>query len=249
MNSFLGVPVMIRGEAFGNLYLTEKGDGPFDEADEEAATILADFAAIAIDNARLYTRAESRRQELERAVRRLETTTEIARALEGDMDLSHMLELVAKRGRALVDARWLVILLVQDAEFEVAAVAGGVSSDRIGTRFERAGTVCERALSEGRTRRAADLSGALMSTVGRGARSPQDPVLLIPLVFRTEPIGIARCSGVTQPQGIRSVRGSSAARGAGSKCGHRGEHRAVGRVRPTSSQHRGFGARATTVGS
>ena len=71
---------MIRGEAFGNLYLTEKQGGPFDEADEEAATILADFAAIAIENARLYTQAESRRQELERAVRRLEATTEIARA-------------------------------------------------------------------------------------------------------------------------------------------------------------------------
>ena len=78
--------------------------------------------------------------------------------------------------------------------FEVVAVAGGVSSDRIGTRFERAGTVCERALSEGRTRRAADLSGALISTVGEEP-SPQDPVLLIPLVFRTNRLGLLVAPG------------------------------------------------------
>ena len=48
METFLGVPVMIRGEAYGNLYLTEKQDGHFDEADEEAAMILAGFAEKAI---------------------------------------------------------------------------------------------------------------------------------------------------------------------------------------------------------
>jgi signal transduction histidine kinase len=52
MHSFLGVPVMIRGEAWGNLYLTEKEDGPFDEADQQSVIILAEWIAIAIDNAR-----------------------------------------------------------------------------------------------------------------------------------------------------------------------------------------------------
>lgn len=53
MRSFLGVPVMIRGQAFGNLYLTEKeSGGPFTEADEESAVVLADWAAIAVANAR-----------------------------------------------------------------------------------------------------------------------------------------------------------------------------------------------------
>ena len=55
MGSFLGVPILIRGEAYGNLYLTEKEGGEFSEADEQSAVILADWAAIAIDNARLYT--------------------------------------------------------------------------------------------------------------------------------------------------------------------------------------------------
>src|ERR1035438_10239420 len=51
MRSFLGVPIQIRGQAWGNLYLTEKQGGDFTERDEEAAMILADWAAVAIDNA------------------------------------------------------------------------------------------------------------------------------------------------------------------------------------------------------
>ena len=53
MKSFLGVPVKIRGEVWGNLYLTEKESGPFDETDIRSVVILAEWIAIAIDNARL----------------------------------------------------------------------------------------------------------------------------------------------------------------------------------------------------
>ena len=208
MKSFLGVPVMIRGEAFGNLYLTEKESGPFDEADEEAATILADFAAIAIDNARLYTQAESRRQELERVVRRLEATTEIARALEGDLDLSHMLELVAKRGRTLVDARWLAILLTNGGALEVAAVAGDVSSGRIGARLERADTEIAEVLRDGRTRRITGLSAEVVATLGE-VPSANDPALLMPLALRNTRFGVlvvADDSGGGRPISTEEVR-------------------------------------------
>ena len=76
MRTFLGVPIMIDGEAWGNLYLTEKEDGgEFTDEDEEAAVILADWAAIAIGNARLYRTVRERRDELERTIRGLETTT------------------------------------------------------------------------------------------------------------------------------------------------------------------------------
>ncbi len=62
------MPVTVRDEVWGNLYLTEKEDGePFTDADEESAVILADWAAIAIDNARLYASVEQRRDHLERA--------------------------------------------------------------------------------------------------------------------------------------------------------------------------------------
>src|SRR5918996_2750134 len=125
MTSFLGVPIIVRGRAYGNLYLTDKEGGePFDESDEQSAVVLAEWAAVAIENARLYTRVESRRTELERAVRGLEATTAVTRALGGETELDRVLELVAKRGRALVEARTLVVLLADGDGFRVAATAG-----------------------------------------------------------------------------------------------------------------------------
>ena len=103
MDTFLGVPIMIEGRAWGNLYLTDKDAGEFTDDDEEAAVVLADWAAIAIANGRLYRDVRERRDELERTIRGLETTTEISRALGGVTDLEHVLELVAKRSRALLE--------------------------------------------------------------------------------------------------------------------------------------------------
>jgi signal transduction histidine kinase len=103
MRGFLGVPILIRGAVWGSLYLTEKQGGQFTEADEEAAVILADWAATAIDNARLYRSAERRRVEHERAVHGLEATRDIAIGVGGDTGLERVLELIVKRGRALMD--------------------------------------------------------------------------------------------------------------------------------------------------
>src|SRR3954469_8532620 len=94
MHTFLGTPILIRGEAWGNLYLTEKGAGSFTAEDEEAVGILAEWAAIAIENARLYRGARERRDMLERVNRRLETTLEVSRGLAGMTDLDQVLELV-----------------------------------------------------------------------------------------------------------------------------------------------------------
>ena len=75
MSSFLGVPVMLRGVAYGNLYLTEKEGGePFTDDDEEIVTLLAAQAAVAIENARLYESAT-------RWSRQLESLHEIVRSM------------------------------------------------------------------------------------------------------------------------------------------------------------------------
>jgi signal transduction histidine kinase len=121
MTSFLGVPIVIEGQAWGNLYLTEKSSGAFTAGDEEAAIVLADWAAIAIVNARLYRTVRERRDELERTIRGLETTTEISRALGGVTDLERVLELVVKRSRALLDASAARISLLEGG---IVAVAG-----------------------------------------------------------------------------------------------------------------------------
>ena len=138
MSTFLGVPVLIRGEAWGNLYLTEKHDGEeFDQADELSATTLASWAGIAIENARLYRGAQERRAELERAVRGLEASTAIARAIGGETRLDRVLELIAKRGRALVGARRVAIALAEGDELVVATAAGADSRDLLGKRVRR----------------------------------------------------------------------------------------------------------------
>jgi len=62
MKSFLGVPVLVRGEVFGNLYMTEKRHGEFTAEDEAVLTALAGAAGIAIDNAHLYEESEVRRR-------------------------------------------------------------------------------------------------------------------------------------------------------------------------------------------
>ena len=190
MTSFLGVPVMIRGEAYGNLYLTEKhGADRFSEEDEHTVVVLADWAAIAIDNARLYQSAEQRRSELERAVRGLEVTTAIARAVGGETDLDRVLELIAKRARALVDARLLWILLHENETFEVAATAGEIDRQVRGDRLPADGTVALQVLSSGRPERIADLEtrgSTLLALVGLEAKS----ALVVPLVFRDRPLGV-----------------------------------------------------------
>ena len=114
MRTFLGVPVLVRGRAWGNLYLTEKAGGAdFDEADELSVGVLADWAAIAIEHARLYASVRERGDSLERALRGFEATATIAQAVGAETDLDRVLELVVKRARALVDARSVLILLCE----------------------------------------------------------------------------------------------------------------------------------------
>jgi signal transduction histidine kinase len=181
MKTFLGVPVLIRGEAWGNLYLTDKQGGPFTEEDEEALLVLADWAAIAIDNARLYEGVQRRRGELERAVRGLEATTEIARALAGETELERVLELVVKRGRALVEATAVVIMLIEGEELVVEATAGDIAPSD-GARLPIAGSLSGEVVLTGRPERIDDVQVRLevRAAVMAGASS----ALLVPLVFR-----------------------------------------------------------------
>ena len=172
MHSFLGVPIVVRGQAYGNLYLTEKEGGEFDAADEEAVTILAEWAAVTIFNVRLYAQSEEERGALERAVHGLEATTEIARAVGGETDRARVLETIAKRVRALVGARSLLVLLHDGARHVVAAAAGECGPAPTGRHMQ----------IEGETSAAA-LAG--VREVGIEARA----ALLAPLEFRGRALG------------------------------------------------------------
>jgi signal transduction histidine kinase len=190
MRTFLGVPVRIRGEAWGNLYLTEKAGGePFDESDEDAVIVLADWAAIAVENARLYRDVASRREELERAVRGLQATAAIARAVGGETELDRILELVVKRGRALIDAHDVLIMLREGDDLVVVAGAGHVTvTER--TRLPLSGSTAGEVLAAGHSRRIDDAAHQLRIPPERLGLDHATTALLVPLMYRGESLGV-----------------------------------------------------------
>jgi signal transduction histidine kinase len=170
---FLCVPIVVRGQAYGKLYLTGKeGGGDFDAADRAAAAILAEWAAVAIFNIRLYGQSEEERGALERAVHGLEATTEIARAVGGETETMRVLETIAKRCRALVDARSLLVLLRDGGRSEVVAAAGECGAVPVGRYVTVETATAEEGLAAARG-------------IGVDARA----ALVVPLDFRGRTLG------------------------------------------------------------
>jgi two-component system, NarL family, sensor histidine kinase DevS len=104
MRTFLGVPVRIRDQAFGNLYLTEKRGGDFDEEDEALVLALAAAAGVAIENARLY--AEARRQE-----QWLRANAEVTRLLLSGDEPGEVLQMVARQALEISGTDLVVLAL------------------------------------------------------------------------------------------------------------------------------------------
>ena len=188
----LGVPVLIGGEPYGNLYLTEKQGGmEFTDLDQEALVLLAEFAGVAIDHARRYSGSEAARDELQRSVRALDVMVEISHAIGGQTDLDRILELVAKRGRALICARALVIELHDGAVLDVAAAAGELPDGLVGKRLAVQDSVAGAALRTGRAQRLEDqLNRARFEEHALGRLgSEADAGLVVPLIFRGQSFG------------------------------------------------------------
>jgi signal transduction histidine kinase len=186
MHSFLGVPITIRGEAYGNLYMTEKqGADEFDEADEEAAKTLATWAAIAIENARLYTSVSEREAEVKQALRQAEASVDIARTVGGETDVERVLDLIVKRARALIEARTLLVLLSRGGRLAVAAQAG-----HVGEGMEIAGghSVFQASMQE---RAAKQLDRGSPGAAGElMGRLDAETALIVPLLFRGHAVGV-----------------------------------------------------------
>jgi signal transduction histidine kinase len=122
MHSFLGVPVRIRDQVFGNLYLAEKqGSAQFTDDDEEIVSALAAAAGVAVENARLYAIAHRRE-------RWLAATAEITNLLLGEVQRTAALRLVARRAREVAEAH-LALVLLQDEEAGQLTVEVADSAD------------------------------------------------------------------------------------------------------------------------
>jgi signal transduction histidine kinase len=148
MRSFLGVPILLRGISYGNLYLTEKRGGEdFTEEDEELVTLLAGQAAVAIENARLYEAST-------RWSRQLQSLDEVGNALATETDLERLLDLVVRRLRELIGARVVALSLPSgDDELRFAAVAGEGAEHLLGERISRSGSKSGKVLARRRSER------------------------------------------------------------------------------------------------
>ena len=185
MRTFLGVPILLRGVAYGNLYLTEKAGGvPFTDEDEELTMLLSSQAAVAIENARLYEAAT-------RWLKQLESLNEVSNALVSETDLSRLLDLVAARLRELVQARLVLIALpVSSGELIVRATSGEGADALAGMRLDKDASKVGRVLARRRSERVDSMIEDLEVDQEVGRRLGARTGLYVPMILRDRPIGI-----------------------------------------------------------
>ena len=185
MRTFLGVPIVLRGVSYGNLYLTEKAGGEdFTDDDQEIVTLLASQAAVAIENARLYEAAIG-------WSRQLESLNEVGNALATETELDRLLDLVTRRLRELLGARLVTVVLPAGPDrLRFAAVAGEGGDRLVGQTIARSASKSGRVLARGRSERVDsvldDPDVDREATRLIGARSG----LYVPLIVRGHAIGV-----------------------------------------------------------
>jgi signal transduction histidine kinase len=177
MTSFLGVPIRIRDEVYGNLYLTEKRDGgQFDEEDEAVLVALAAAAGVAIDNARLYD--EARRQQ-----RWLTASAEVTRTLLSGADVDDALALVTERSLEISGADLVALALPtpERRDLQIEHAAGVGAAEALGLVLPTSGSASGMVLTSGELLSVEDFSND--QRVAEVARDNMKlgPTVLVPL--------------------------------------------------------------------
>ncbi|WP_405734626.1 GAF domain-containing protein [Streptomyces sp. NBC_00028] len=173
MRGFLGLPIRVQGEIFGNLYLTEKRGGePFNDHDLNMVRVLATEAGIAIGNARLYEAAKQRERWIDGSVA-------VTTALLSGGDTDDALQVVAEQARGLSGSTAGIVLLPADeGGLEIAAVAADEPSAMLGTVVPpESGIVAE--LLDGQAVFLEDAAGdpRVITTLAHG----YGPTMMVPL--------------------------------------------------------------------
>ena len=183
MRTFLGVPVLVRGEVFGNLYLTEKrGGGEFTAADEQLVLALAAAAGLAVQNARLYEQARQRQ-------RWLETSGQIATRLLGGAPTSEVFPLIVSAARELAGAHTAFLALPAPGGEVRVAVADGEGASALQDQTLPPGSLTAEVMAEGKPRSV--VAAADDPRVWPLLKESLDvgPVLYVPLGIADESVG------------------------------------------------------------
>ncbi|MFE0172888.1 GAF domain-containing protein [Streptomyces sp. NPDC059002] len=177
MHSFLGVPIRVRDEVFGNLYLTEKrGGNAFDAEDEAVLSTLAVAAGVAIENARLYEEARLRE-------RWLAAGAEFTNALMSGTSEAQVLELMVERALEITSADIGVVDLVvaEQEELQGALALGEGAQVHQGQRIPRQGTLAGAALREGGLVVTGDVTGDPRVTFAPERWKGMGPAVAVPM--------------------------------------------------------------------
>lgn len=185
MDSFLGVPIEIRGTVFGNLYLAESDKGEFSQEDEELVRALAATAAVAIENARLYEFARGRGEWLQASAA---ITAEL---LAADDQEGTALRLIADRSRELARADLVVVVLpVPSGDALGIEVAVGDGADGlVGRVLPMDGSLSGKVYREGEPLRLNEPHEAGISPAPVGALDV-GPTMMLPLRGPSRVLGV-----------------------------------------------------------
>jgi GAF domain-containing protein len=176
MSSFLGVPIRVRDEVFGNLYLAEPAAGEFTADDEEVVTALAATAGLAIENARLFEQARKRQDWLQ-------ASTQVTRQLlsaEGEEPL----QLIARQARQIADADIVTVVLPTPTgqRFMVEVASGARADDFTGMSYPVHNTLVELVSTTRRPVLIADVTAQSTYHVHLSELLSVGPVMVLPLI-------------------------------------------------------------------
>ncbi len=176
MKTFLGVPIRVRNEVFGNLYLTEKeGGGDFDAEDESVVLALATAAGVAIENARLFDDVRQRE-------RRLNASSEVTTALLSGAEPDEVLRLVAERARDLAEADFAAIVLPLGDSLVIEVADGDAAEHLTGKRIDPQASLIGDAFRAGATVAIEDIHQSPHWPTNSEALDEFGPVIIVPLV-------------------------------------------------------------------
>jgi signal transduction histidine kinase len=177
MKTFLGAPVLIRDEVFGNLYLTEKaGDGEFDEEDEAVLIVLAAAAGVAIENARLYE--EARRQQ-----RWLRASADVAQRLLSGAGTDEVLALVTRKALEISGADLVALALPvgNGRQLVIEHAAGNGADQTVGLVLQADASASGTVLDSGKPLSMNDFSTDEQAAPAARERMRLGPAVVVPL--------------------------------------------------------------------
>ncbi len=192
MKSFLGTPVIHRGERFGNIYLTEKEGGrEFTPEDEESLVVFAAHAATAISNARRYERERNARADLEALNERFLMLCEAVRVLSESLDVDSVLDMIVTSARSLTGARnGLITTLDESGRLENFYPSGFTPEDRqVLLDVPRGPEILDHFHNLPRPLRVPDLTAHIRNLGFSDELPPLATALSVPVYFRDVRVG------------------------------------------------------------